>query len=146
MSGAFLCNNHRKRYIIYPKHNFVALKPRRRISKAQSGILREVKEVFRSPSFQEAIFPFMMFYRMDIVIPEYKLCVEYDSELHFKFIKHFHKTKANFKHRQKLDDVKAGVVEDNGWTVLRINYKEKNVKGKLKWMKNKIKKKRRLSK
>lgn len=140
---SFLCDRDRIRYIYYEEHNFVAFKPRRRMSKIQSSVYRKTRGIFKSPCFQEVIFPFMLFYRMDIVVPEYKAIIEYDSKIHFEFNKHFHKTKKNFEHRQELDDVKENIVKENGWKVLRINYKDKDadIERKLKWFKKKCRKK-----
>jgi len=140
--GSFLCAKHRKRYIYYKKYDFVAFKPRRKMSKAQTALFKKVRDVFKSPVFQEVIFPFMLFYRMDIVVPDYKVIIEYDSELHFKFNKHFHKTRENFKRRQALDGIKDATVEKEGWKVVRINYKDTDVMidKKLKYIANKRKK------
>lgn len=139
--GSFLCDKHKKRYIYYKEHDFIAFKPRRRMSKVQSDVFRKVRDVFKSPVFQEVIFPFMLFYRMDIVVPKYKVIVEYDSQIHFSFNKHFHKTRKNFKRRQALDDIKEKAVEKNGWRVLRINYKDKDsdIEKKINWIKKKVK-------
>lgn len=110
------------------------------MSKIQSAVYKKTKQIFNSPCFQEVIFPFMIFYRMDIVVPKYKAIIEYDSKIHFEFNKHFHKTKKNFKRRQKLDKKKEKIVEDNGWKVLRINYRdgETDIDRKIKYLKKKL--------
>ena len=112
------------------------------MSKVQSAVYKMAREIFKSACFQEVIFPFMPFYRMDIVIPEYKGIIEYDSKIHFEFNKHFHKTKKNFRYRQALDSKKEGIVNEHGWKVLRINYKDKEteINRKLEWLKKKQKK------
>lgn len=114
------------------------------MSKIQSEVFRKVRDTFKSPVFQEVIFPFMLFYRMDIVVPEYKVIVEYDSKIHFEFNRHFHKTRKNFKRRQELDDIKENIVKKNGWSVLRINYKDKDkdIDKKIKWFMKKVQKKK----
>ena len=99
-----------------------------------------VRDEFRKPTFQEVVFPWNLFFRYDIGVPDIKLIVEYDSKLHFEYNEHFHKTKKNFKRRQQIDVDKENIAKDHDYKVLRINYKDKDkdIKDKIKWMKKKL--------
>lgn len=131
---SFLCPRHRKRYIYYPEHNFIALKPRRKISKGQTRVFKILREIYKKPCFQEVIFPWNLFYRYDIVIPEYKTIIEYDGRQHFAYVAFFHKDKEDFERMKKRDKEKENIAKSNGWKVIRVNYKEKDsfIKRKLK--------------
>lgn len=53
---------------------------------------------------------------------KYKIAFEYDGIQHYKFIKHFHKTKDGFKKRCEMDKLKNKLSEKNGIKLLRIPY------------------------
>jgi len=138
LCDAFLCPRHRKRFIYSKKEEFIHFKPRRRASKLQSEIFKTIREVFDASCYQEVTFPWNMFYRYDIVIPEYKVIFEVDGRQHHTYVPFFHKSKAEFQRQKKNDVKKSKIAEDNGYRVFRINYNEKKVKDKIKWIKNKV--------
>ena len=146
LCNTYVCQKHRGRYIYYNKQDIVALKYGRKVSAPQTMIAKMARKILKSKCIQEAIFPFNLFYRMDIVVPEHKLCIEYDGEQHFRFIKFFHKTKKNFEKRKKQDKIKSKIMKDHGWKVIRFNYNqdEDYIERKLiKWKKTNKKTKRR---
>lgn len=75
---------------------------------------------------QEAIFPWSIGpngagYRYDIAVPELKVLVEYDSTLHSRFIKHFHRNVKGFLEGQSRDEAKNRMAKRAGWTILRVD-------------------------
>lgn len=65
-------------------------------------------------------------YRFDFYIPSLNICIEYDSEIHFKQIKHFHKTNSAFKAAQERDRRKNSYCLSRGIRLYRIPYSEIN--------------------
>jgi hypothetical protein len=75
---------------------------------------------------QEVIFPWSIGpsgagYRYDIAVPDLKCLVEYDSTLHSKFNKHFHRTIQGFLESQARDEYKNRAAERNGWALFRVD-------------------------
>ena len=120
-----LCVNHVKTFRFIKEHNFYALKPKRKISKGQTVLFRNIRDLFHLPTFQEVIFEFNIHRRYDIVVPDLKLEVEYDGMQHFKFNKLFHKTKANFEDSKVDEVIKENALRGHGYTVIRFSYIEK---------------------
>lgn len=59
-------------------------------------------------------------YRYDIVVPGLRLIVEYDSALHYKFNKHFHKNRTGFTIQRIRDQVKDRMAKDHNYTIFRV--------------------------
>jgi very-short-patch-repair endonuclease len=51
-----------------------------------------------------------------------KTIVEYDGEMHFKFIQYYHVNQDFFNHRQAVDRVKTLNALNNGYRMIRIDY------------------------
>ena len=97
-----------------------------KVSKAQQALFLDIRKWSEGrPVFQEVIFPWSLGpkqagYRYDIVVPDIKLIVEYDSSIHYKFNKHFHKTQAGFRIQMIRDQVKDRLARKNGYTIFRV--------------------------
>jgi len=129
IKSGFLCERHRKKYIYYKKYNMVVLKPRKKVSEGQTMVFRTVRDVvngcvFKEPVFQEIVFPFLLYRRFDIAVPGKKLIIEYDGRQHFQFNKMMHKTKQKFEEYKRNDRIKEAIAKENGWRVVRFNYKQ----------------------
>jgi very-short-patch-repair endonuclease len=61
------------------------------------------------------------FLKFDFYLPEYKLCIEYDGEQHFKPIEHFG-GESKFLELRKRDDIKTKFCKDEGISLIRISY------------------------
>ena len=64
--------------------------------------------------------------RYDFII-EYKgrkVVIEYDGEMHFKFIPYYHVNEKFFHHRQSVDKVKTLHAFNNNYQVIRIDYSQ----------------------
>lgn len=62
--------------------------------------------------------------RYDFVV-EYKgknIVIEYDGQMHFKWVKYYHKSEEEFKYRQSVDRIKTYNAINNGYQVIRIDY------------------------
>lgn len=101
-----------------------------RVSKAQRDLYLDVKR-WAGPQdvVQEGIFPWSLGpsgagYRYDIVVPELRLIVEYDSLLHSKYSKHFHHSMSGFVASQIRDHTKDKMAEAHGWTVIRVDERD----------------------
>lgn len=138
--GTLLCGEHRKRFIYKKRYDFVCLKPRRKVSKGQKEIYNHIRQILKRPIYMEVVFPWAhaksySFYRYDIVVHDKKIIVEYDGELHFKYVEFFHKSKENFRKSKKIDKIKEKLAKQNGWKVIRFSYMEElsieNIKRKL---------------
>ena len=116
-----LCTMHAKYFRFVRKYGFYALKPHKKVSHPQDALYKNIKAVFRKPTFQEVIFEWNLFRRYDIVIPDLKLEIEYDGEQHFKFNKHFYHDKEDFKHSQEIDSIKEAAIRGNGYSVIRFS-------------------------
>lgn len=51
----------------------------------------------------------------DIYIPKYSIFCEVQGIQHYKFVKHWHKTKENFEYQQWRDSIKKEYAEQNGY-------------------------------
>jgi len=60
----------------------------------------------------------------DFYLPELNICVEFDGEQHFKFVKRWHKTQEGFKIQQLKDKIKNDYCEKNNIKLIRIPYTE----------------------
>ena len=119
-----LCDEHKKYFTYYKEHEFFASKAGRKISGPQFKLFKTVREAFHLQTFQEVIFKFSGRKRYDIVVPKLKLIVEADGEQHFKHIKFFAKTKADWEKQKESDKIKEKMAKENGYTVVRFSYKE----------------------
>ena len=64
-------------------------------------------------------------YRYDFYIPSYngkKILIEVDGEQHFTQVKHFQKTRTDFKKTQEHDRRKNSYALANGYLLIRIPY------------------------
>lgn len=61
----------------------------------------------------------------DFYLPDYRMCIEFDGEQHFKLIDHFGGEEA-FKIRQKHDKIKDDYCRKNCIKLLRISFSEIN--------------------
>lgn len=64
--------------------------------------------------------------RFDFII-NYKgenIVIEYDGEMHFKYIPYYHITEDYFNYRQSVDKVKTFVALKNNFKVIRIDYSQ----------------------
>lgn len=119
-----LCKKHRKYYRFVKRYGFFALKPKKRISKPQTRLFLNIRNLFKFPTYQEVIFEFNIFRRYDIVVPDLKLILEYDGKQHFVFNKLFHKTKERFEDLKAQEIIKENYARGHGYTVLRFSYIE----------------------
>jgi len=107
----------------------IRLKPGRykRISKAQKQLFMDIRRWAGGQEvWSEVIFPWSMGpkgagYRYDIVVPGIKAIVEYDSIIHNKMNKHFHKTMVGFAASKIRDQFKNKMAHDAGYTMIRVN-------------------------
>ena len=75
--------------------------------------------------------------RYDFILEEIKTIIEYDGEMHFKFIPYYHVTEEFFKHRQLVDRVKTIHALSSGYRVIRIDYSQLlNINPLLDWALN----------
>jgi len=61
----------------------------------------------------------------DFYLPDYKICIEYDGELHYRSSKIFG-GESTLKRIKKNDDIKSKWCSENNIKLLRIPYKKKN--------------------
>lgn len=64
--------------------------------------------------------------RYDFLI-QYKgqnIIIEYDGEMHFKYVPYYHITEEYFKYRQAVDRVKTLTALSNGYRMIRIDYSQ----------------------
>jgi len=96
------------------------------VSKGQRELFLDIRKWCKgTPVFQEVIFPWGIGtrgagYRYDIVVPHLKLIVEYDSSLHYKFNKHFHKNRAGYTTQRIRDQVKNQLAKTHGYKIFRV--------------------------
>lgn len=117
-----LCAIHRKQYRYVKKYGIFALQPRKGVSEPQTALFKVIRAMFKEPVYQEVIFDWNMYHRYDIIVPDHKLCVEYDGEQHFKFVKLFHKTKEGFNKSKEVEAQKEASIRGHGFTVVRFSY------------------------
>lgn len=122
-----VCRNRRcaARYIYDPVNNVVRGKGRIKVSRAQRDLFTEVRDLVKAPTFQEVIFPWSIGthgagYRFDIVVPSINLIVEYDSLIHKKYNKFFHKNRAMFNAMVLRDQIKDRMAKRAGWKLIRV--------------------------
>lgn len=63
-------------------------------------------------------------YELDLYIPDRKLAIEYQGEQHYKFVKHFHKSKDKYKHQVTKDKIKRKLCVEKGIKLIEIRYDE----------------------
>ena len=61
-------------------------------------------------------------YRFDFYLPQFNICIEYDSEIHFQYISYIHKTKQNFLAAQERDRRKNSYCLSHNINLYRIPY------------------------
>jgi hypothetical protein len=99
-------------------------------SKAQKELFLEIKKwAGNLEVVQEVIFPWSIGpkgagYRYDIVVPDLRLIVEYDSLLHSKYSKHFHHSQTNFNDLKERDILKTTLARKNGWDIIRVDERD----------------------
>lgn len=135
-----LCWRHRRRYVYESDINGYRLK------KAKNGsATRHIKKKFHSheisltkilesyygisdivtsyhPSWALSTKGALLEY--DILIKSKKLLIEYNGIQHYKFIKMFHKTKANFEAQRQRDILKTSLAKENGYNLVVFKYDE----------------------
>jgi hypothetical protein len=62
----------------------------------------------------------------DFWLMNHNILIEYDGEVHFKYIKHIHKTEANFIRMQKHDQIKSSWAASRGIKLIRVRYDQVN--------------------
>ncbi len=65
-----------------------------------------------------------MMFRIDGFWPNHRLCVEYNGQQHYKFVKHFHKDGEGFKKGQHRDILKYQQIQDLNLKLLIIKYND----------------------
>lgn len=121
----FVCR-HCRRFTYDPRRGLVRGLGRIKVSKAQRELFVDIRRwCLGTPVFQEVIFPWSIGprgagYRYDIVVPDLRLIVEYDSAIHYKFNKHFHKTRTGYATQRIRDQVKDRLAKTNGYTIFRV--------------------------
>ena len=129
-------NSYTKVEIICPKHGSFYQAPQDHIhSKAGCPICKESKgellvsniliknDIYfdRQKSFSELKHKRLLYY--DFYLPDYKLCIEYDGEQHFKSIDYWGGDKS-FEELKMRDNLKNEYCKDNNISLLRLTYKE----------------------
>ena len=76
---------------------------------------------------------FILPLKFDFYLPEYKTCIEYDGEQHFKKYK-FEKDDKKLLLRKKRDNIKNSYCKNNNINLIRIKYDE-NIEKKIKLFK-----------
>ncbi len=61
---------------------------------------------------------------IDFYLPKLNCAIEFDSEIHWKFIKHLHLTKERFEAGKRRDKVKNEYCKKKGIKLYRIRWKE----------------------
>ncbi len=123
----YICRwGHCRRFTYDRQRGLVRGQGRIKVSKAQRSLFIEIRRWCKgTPVFQEVIFPWSIGprgagYRYDIVVPDLRLIVEYDSAIHYKFNKHFHKNRTGFTIQRVRDQVKDRLAKTNGYTIFRV--------------------------
>ena len=65
----------------------------------------------------------------DFLIDELRVLIEVQGQQHYEFIEFFHKSYFNFQKQKKRDKLKEEWAEDNGYTLLKIEYSDELDKG-----------------
>ncbi len=114
------------RFFYDAERNIVRGKVKIKESKAQKALFLDIRRWCHGMDVvQEVIFPWSIGpkgagYRFDIVVPELNLIVEYDSVIHSKFNKMFHKNMKGFISQQMRDQIKDRMADGAGWKVIRV--------------------------
>lgn len=69
--------------------------------------------------------------QIDRLYPRLKLGFEYDGRQHYEYNAYMHKNKEAFEYLQQCDKLKTKLLEDLGYTLIRIRYDKKLTKGYL---------------
>ena len=97
---------------------------RRNVSKPQAQIVELLYK--RNPSYKiEEEVHIEDSLRLDILLRNLGITIEYMGRQHYEFIGHFHKTQEGFEAAQERDRKKAKYCEDIGLTLIIISYEEK---------------------
>lgn len=137
-------NNKTKVDIICPKHGKFKQTPKNHlINKAGCPIYKESKgEKHIRLYLLERGIKFIPQYRFDncknksqlpfdFYLPEYNICIEYDGMQHYKPIKYFGGVNG-FYNIKTNDNIKTNYCLNNNIKLIRVDYKNNNIKGFLK--------------
>ena len=93
-------------------------------------ITRRIMNILFNQEFKKFKSDWLKNLELDGYCEELQLAFEYDGAQHFKFVKHFHRTKDGFKNQLGLDKLKNELCEKNNVTLIRIPYsiEFKNIK------------------
>jgi len=83
-----------------------------------AGILKNLEFEYT----REYSIPSLPKLRYDFCLKNYKILIEYDSDLHMKFSKYIHKTVNKFKKAQQRDILKTAEAIQNGYLIIRVDY------------------------
>jgi len=62
--------------------------------------------------------------KFDFFLPEYNLCIEFNGEQHYQFVKHFHRTEDVFKRSQNRDKIKKNYCRRSRIKLVTIAYNQ----------------------
>ena len=62
--------------------------------------------------------------RIDGFWPNHNLCVEYNGQQHYKFVKHFHSKIENFEKSQQRDTLKYELIKEQDFKLIIIKYND----------------------
>ena len=119
-----ICERHKTKYRFIAEHGFWCLKPRKKISKGQTGLYRSVKKVLKLPTYQEVIFPDIPMRRYDIGVPSLKLILEFHGRQHYELVKLFHGDKDGFKKQVEDDILREKIVRSFGYDFIIFSLAE----------------------
>lgn len=76
--------------------------------------------------------------RFDFFLPDYNICVEYDGKQHYEPVEWFNQTEETYKSLKRRDKIKNDYCRENGYSLIRISYKSKNITEDIEKKLNKI--------
>lgn len=95
-----------------------------KVSKPQELIYKICCRLFGSEHVEQE-FGLEGGYRIDVVVPRYRLAVEYHGQQHFEYNPFFHRTHDDFLKLQFNDTVKRAMCLDKGWAYVQFSYKDR---------------------
>ena len=89
-----------------------------------------VRDYFKAEGIryqQEYVIPTLPYRRYDFYLPRYNLIVECDGDQHFTINSKYHKGKKGLTITQRLDKLKTWVAVQEGYRILRLDYRDRLV-------------------
>jgi len=103
---------------------------RSNISSGQAKLARLIQHILGNPEvLLEVTWKWLVSNKgqnlfVDIYIPEYKLCIEYQGQQHYFYPNRFHKTYEDFLDQRRRDKIKRELLKKHGYRYLAWRYSE----------------------